>query len=120
VVLGDGGGSLEEIKRGAKPAHLPLEVNVCNTASCICCPKILSKMTSTSSSNHIQAEACSHFFLTHGNGAQPLFPNFSNCGTGFMKTTLVSEETSVALQRSFPPMSPLDSASATLQLDGTR
>jgi hypothetical protein len=51
-----------------------------------------------SSSNHIQAEASNHFFLTHGNGAQPLFPNFSNCDTKSMKMTFASAETPVALQ----------------------
>ena len=102
-----------------KPAHPPLEVNVCNTASCICCQKLLSKMATISSSNHIQAEASNHFFLTHGNGAQPLFPNFSNCDTKSMKMTFASAETPVALQWSSPLVSPLDGASATLQLDGT-
>jgi hypothetical protein len=55
-------------------------------------------MATISSSNHIQAEASNHFFLTHGNGAQPLFPNFSNCDTKSMKMTFASAETPVALQ----------------------
>ena len=158
--LGMAVGDWKKSREVLKPAHPPLEVNVCNAASCICCQKILSKLATIFSSNHIQAEARNHhgslnvpiehhptirymvyngyykvmsnipkmgqlptpdhFFLTHGNGAQPLFPNFSNCDTKSMKMTFASPETSVALQRSFPLVSPLDGASATLQLDGTR
>ena len=119
VVLGVDGGSFQAKRSGEPTLTLHLSEHLQYRRTAFAFRKDCHKWQETSSANHVPTTADTLIFFEAGNASRPLFPNFSNCDASVSISFSASAETSIASRSKRPLTSPLEGASATLQLEGT-